>query len=189
MAAKTQFQSLSNAKLALPSLLMTLHPVIGGIVLSTIMAAILSTVSPIILACGTMFTRDIYRKLFNPSAADEHLLNMSRMATGLAGVVCILLALLLYGGSTILDIVYFAYTLRGSLFVVLLFAIYWKKTSTWGAVWAMIFTALAGFVWVVLKKILGQYPIHPMFTETYISVIVAFLSTLILSVLFPEKRF
>ncbi|MDY0091524.1 MAG: sodium:solute symporter family protein [Candidatus Vecturithrix sp.] len=188
MAAKIKFDALANAKLALPTLLMNLPPIIGGIVLSTILAAILSTVSPIILACGTMFTKDIYQKLINPSATDTQMLKISRLTTGLAGGICILLSLVLYGSTAILDIVYFAYTLRGSLFVVLLFAIYWKKTSTKGAIWAMLLTALTGFLWILFKKITGHYPIHPMLTETYISVIVAFISTFILSTLFPEDQ-
>ena len=38
------------------------------------MAAILSTVSPIILAAGTMATKDIYQKFINKDADDEKLL-------------------------------------------------------------------------------------------------------------------
>src|SRR5690606_3715977 len=54
MAARVSFPDIENAKLALPTLMMNLQPVAGGIVLASIMAAILSTISPIILASGTM---------------------------------------------------------------------------------------------------------------------------------------
>lgn len=181
MIARVNFPQLANAKLALPSLMMTLQPGAGGIVLASILAAILSTISPIILAAGTMITKDIYQRIIKPQATDKEVLKMSRLMTGLAGVTCIILAILLYGGTRILDIVYFAYTIRGSLFVVLLFGIYWKKTTPKGAIKAMSVTSLVGLYWVIYKAVSGQYPIHPGLTETYASVIVAAVSTVLFS--------
>ncbi len=189
MAARLKFPELANAKLALPTLMMELHPVAGGIVLASIMAAILSTVSPIILASGTMITKDIYQRKFKPEATDKEILLVSRITTGISGVICMAIALVMYGSSTILDMVYFAYTLRGSLFVVLLFGIYWKHTSKKGSIWAMVLTAFAGFFWVSYKSIFGEYLFHPMLTETYVAVIVAFFSTIIFSKLFPDENF
>lgn len=187
MAAKVKFPELTNAKLALPTLMMNLQPVAGGIVLASILAAILSTVSPIILASGTMITKDIYQRVLRPDATDRQVLFMTRVMTGLAGVICIVLALLMYGSTRILDMVYFAYTIRGSLFVVLLFGIYWRKTTPQGAIWAMIITALIGFFWVIYRSIFGQFPIHPEISETYASIIVAVISTVAFSVLLPKS--
>jgi SSS family solute:Na+ symporter len=187
MAARVKFPELVNAKLALPTLMMHLSPVLGGIVLSSILAAILSTVSPIILACGTMVTKDIYQRRLKTNADDREILRVSRIVTGLAGLICMGIAILIYGNTRILDIVYFAYTIRGSLFVVLLFGIYWRKTSSQGAVWAMISTALTGLFWVIYRGIYGQYPIHPLLTETYVSVIAAGLSTVVFSLIFKNE--
>lgn len=186
MAAKVQFPLLNNAKLALPTLMMSLPPVAGGIVLASIMAAILSTVSPIILASGTMVTKDIYQRVLKPEATDEEVLTMSRWTTGLAGVVCIILAVVMYGSTKILDMVYFAYTIRGSLFVVLLFGIYWKRTTTKGAIGAMLLTSFVGFFWVIYKSIYGSFPIHPSLSETYASIIIAAASTVFLSYILPS---
>lgn len=188
MAAKVKFPELANAKLALPVLMMNQEPLVGGIVLSSIMAAILSTVSPIILACGTMITKDIYQLKFKPQATDAEVLRVSRLVTGMAGVVCMAVAMLMYGSTRILDLVYFAYTIRGSLFVILLLGIYWRKTSSQGAIVAMVLTAAVGLGWVIYKSIFGEYPIHPQLTETYISVIVALVSTVVFSLLALGKR-
>lgn len=177
MAAKVCYPDLTNAKLALPTLLMDLHPVVGGIVLASILAAILSTVSPIILASGTMITKDIYQRKLKPEATDAEVLYVSRLTTGIAGVVCIFLSIFLYGSTRILDMVYFAYTIRGSMFVVLLFGIYWRRTSKKGAIYAMIITGIIGLFWVLYKGAVGHYPIHPMLTETYVSVITATVCT------------
>lgn len=188
MAAKVKFPDLANAKLALPTLMMNLTPVAGGIVLASIMAAILSTVSPIILASGTMFTKDLYQKVLKPDADERQLLFMSRLSTGIAGGLCMILAIFLYGSARILDMVYFAYTIRGSLFVVLLLGIYWKKTSSKGAIWGMVATGLVGMFWVAYKAVVGTYPINPNITETYAAVVVALISTVVFSLLFKKKE-
>ena len=140
MAAKVKLPGLANAKQALPSLIMEMNPVAGGIIFASILAAVLSTVSPIILAAGTMITKDIYHRLLQPDASDKKVLFVSRITTALSGVLCMVIAIALYDSARILDIVYFAYTLRGSLFVILLLGIYWKKTSQRGAISGMVVT-------------------------------------------------
>lgn len=187
MAAKVQYPDLANAKLALPTLMMDLNPVAGGIVLASIMAAILSTVSPIILAAGTMFTKDLYEGKINKNADDKKVLQVSRISTGIAGLVCIILSIFMYGSTMILDMVYFAYTIRGSIFVILLLAIYAKKTSEKGAVYAMVTTGVVGVFWVAYKSVTGSFPIHEALTETYASVIVAFISALIFNSIFKDR--
>ena len=175
MYAKVGFPDLTNAKLALPTLLMNMNPWMAGLVMAAILAAILSTASPIFLACGTLITRDLYctwkkTKNIPIQDRDRKLLRVSRSATFGAGMVCILLAVLLSSKTTILDIVYFAYSLRGSLFVVLLLGIFWKRTNWKTAICAMICTTVVGFLWVGYKKINGTYPI-PFLTETYAAVL------------------
>lgn len=187
MAARVKFPDLANPKLALPTLMMNLSPVLSGIVLASILAAILSTVSPIILACGTMLTKDIYQRKLKTQADDRRILWVSRIITGLSGILCMALAILMYGNTRVLDIVYFAYTIRGSLFVALLFGIYWKKASGKGAIWAMLSATLAGLLWVVYKSVFGEYPFHPLLTETYASVIVAALSMIVFSLLYSDS--
>lgn len=187
MAAKVQYPDLGNAKLALPTLMMDLHPVAGGIVLASIMAAILSTVSPIILASGTMFTKDLYEKKINKNADDKKLLKVSRISTGIAGILCTILAIFMYGSTMILDMVYFAYTIRGSIFVILLLAIYGKKTSERASVYAMIVTGIVGVFWVGFKSATGSFPIHPSLTETYAAVITAFISTLAFNAIYKDR--
>lgn len=187
MAAKVNFPDLANAKLALPTLMMNMSPVAGGIVLASIMAAILSTVSPIILASGTMVTKDIYQKRLKPTASDAEVLKMSRITTAIAGVICTVMAILMYGSTRILDMVYFAYSIRGALFVVLLLGIYWRKTSQKGAIWGMICTAVVGCFWVIYNGIYGHYPIHPAISETYAAVVTALVATVVFSLILKKN--
>lgn len=174
MVARVRFPYLENAKLALPTLLMSMSPIVGGFVMASIMAAVLSTASPIFLACGTLFTRDIYlQQKCGVQTDDKKILRISRWTTFTAGGLCILLALVFYDSQRLLDLVYFAYSIRGSLFIVLLLGIYWKKTSEKAAVYAMWTTGAVGLFWVIYKNITGRYPILPQFSETYAAVITA----------------
>ena len=176
--ARYSFPELTNGKLALPTLLMSLHPVVGGILLASILAAILSTASPIFLSCGTIFFRDIYEPRKN-DIDDKKKLVISRIATAVAGAITIVLAILLYNMQKVLDIVYFAYSLRGSMFVVLLLGILWKKVSPLIANTAMITTLGVGLFWVIWKQATGFYPINNYITDTYASIIAALFITLV----------
>ncbi|MDR1621859.1 MAG: hypothetical protein LBS00_05750, partial [Synergistaceae bacterium] len=91
-------------------------------------------------------------------------------------------------GIRVLDIVYFAYSMRGALFVVVLLGIYYKKTSEKGAIWGMMTTAIVGLFWVIYNGVTGHFPIHPSISETYASVVAAFISTLAFSWKFPRPR-
>ena len=176
--AKYRFPDLANGKLALPTLLMSLNPVVGGILLAAILAAILSTASPIFLSCGTIFERDIFER--NKSDLDnEKKLIVSRIATTIAGLITIVLAIVLYNMQKVLDIVYFAYSLRGSMFVVLILGILWKKVSPLVANIAMITTMGVGLFWVIWKQVNGHYPINDFITDTYASIIIALFITVI----------
>ena len=186
MYAKVRFPDLSSGKLALPTLLLSLNPWVSGMVLAAIVAAVLSTASPIFLSCGTLITRDIYSGVVRDNES-KNLLAVSRISTLIAGAVCIFAAVLLRRSSTILDIVYFAYSLRGSLFVILLLGIFWKPITRKAAIIAMLSTAAVGFWWVGYKSIFGQYPI-PVITETYAAIITSLAVAVVASLIDRNGR-
>ncbi len=190
MIAKVQFPGLADAKLALPTLMMSLNPISGGLVMAAIIAAVLSTASPIFLACGTLFTRDIYleTKLGRDRKDDDaHVLKVSRYVTLIAGITSIVLALIYYRQKA-LDIAYFAYSIRASLFVVLLLGIYWRKTSQKAANIAMLSTGLVGLFWIIYKNVVGQYPIHPNFSETYAAILTSLIVTVVGSIIAYKRK-
>lgn len=179
----------TSGKLALPTLMMNLSPFAGGIVLASILAAILSTVSPIILASGTMLTKDIYQGVIKKQATDTKVLRVSRVTTALSGVVCALAAIVFNSlNLRVLDIVYFAYSMRGALFVIVLLGIYWKSASEKGAVAGMLATAAVGGIWVIYNAVTGRFPIHPALNETYIAIITAFITTVVFSLIWKNDK-
>ena len=72
----------------------------------------------------------------------------------------------------VLDVVYFAYSLRGSLFVILLFGIYSRKyrPRETPVIVSMIVTLLVALFWVIYKAFAGTYPVSAGFSDTYAAV-------------------
>ena len=177
----------TDGKMALPTLMMHLHPIIGGLVLASILAAILSTVSPIILSAGTMVTKDLYQRVLRPNASDAEVLKMSRITTALSGVICAVGAIFLVNASAVLDLVYAAYSLRGAIFIVVLFGIYWRHASQKASCVSMVCTGVVAVLWVAVKLITGAYPLSIgsfAITETYAAVVVAAVCMLVFSKIF-----
>ena len=187
VAAKSALPELMmNMDKVVPQLNSTVAGILGGLVLAAILAAVLSTVSPIILAAGTMVTRDVYQRNINPNASDTQVLFMARVITALSGVICCVGAICLWNMAAVLEIVYAAYSLRGALFIVVLLGIYWKAASQKGAIISMIITAVVAVGWVGVKLVSGSYPLSIgsfTITETYAAVVAALVCTIVFSLI------
>lgn len=175
----------TEAKLALPTLMLNLPPLVGGVVLASILAAILSTAAPIFLAVGTMLSRDI-ASLWTDS--EKTLIRVSRFGIGAAGLLCMAGAMFLVNAGEILDIVYGAYSLRGAIFIILLYGIYWKHSTERAACVSLVVTALAAVIWIASRYITGQYPLAPWFSETYAAVLTAAISLPLAAMLQRDPR-
>ena len=179
---------LTDGKLALTSIMMSLPPIVGGLVLAAELAAILSTASPIILAAGTLLTKDFYQVKINNKATDKDVLRVSRITTAVAGIICCIGAITLVENNNVLDLVYSAYSIRGALFIVLIFGFFWKKATSKAACISMVVTSIVAICWVGFKLITGHYPIASWFTETYAAVLVATITMVIASFIYKPIR-
>jgi SSS family solute:Na+ symporter len=102
-----------------------------------------------------MVTKDIYQRVLKPNATDAQVLKMSRIRLLFPASYAAWEAIFLVNASKVLDIVYSAYSLRGALFIVVLFGIYWKRASEKGSIWSMLFTGVAAVVWTVVRSLPG----------------------------------
>ena len=117
--------TLISPKTVLPRLLTSpdfVHPVLGGLALAGILAAILSTVGPVNFAIVTIATKDIYHGIFNKSADDRKVLATARKLVLLVGVVTIPLAVYIEGA--VLDAAYVSYAIRAVGAIVIVLGIY-----------------------------------------------------------------
>ncbi len=162
MFARVLYPNIS-ARLALPTLLLGLPAWASGLVLAGILAAILSTVAPCILAAGTLLAKDLYASVIKPRANDQEVNRFSKLATLVSGVIAIILAM--YSTDTILGQIYFAYTLRASLAILVLLGVYWSPARKGPAVLAIVVTSIVAIGWEIYKGATGAYPagVHPMY--------------------------
>lgn len=157
-----------DAKMALPTLLMTpefIHPVLGGLAIAAILAAILSTIGPVSFAIVTIATKDIYHGLINKNASDESILKFAKRLVILVNVVTVPMALFIKGA--ILDAGYFSYAIRAIGAIVVLLGIYRIK---WISQHAVRFAFIGGMLAIVLSIIAKKYGWFDI-DKTYASII------------------
>ena len=100
--------------------------------------------------------------------------------------VLIVAAMGLVNASAVLDLVYAAYSLRGAIFIIILFGIYTKFASSRASIWSMWCTGIVAIGWVAIKLITGSYLIAGV-TETYAAAGVAVIATIIFSLIFKPS--
>lgn len=124
---------------------------LGALLLTAVLAAVLSTVDSVLLVIGPAFSHDFYGKLLCPHATESQRLKMARIATIVFGALPIFLTFMQ------LDVVQFivlAYSaLVGStVFAPLVLGIFWKRANTAGAMVAMV----SGFSVCLVWYLIGQ---------------------------------
>ena len=118
-------KSIVDAKTVLPRLLTTpefIPPVLGGLALAGMLAAILSTMGPVNFAIVTIAAKDIYHGLLNKSADDARIVAVARKLVIIVSLLTIPLAIFIRGA--ILDSGYVSYAIRAIGALIVVFGIY-----------------------------------------------------------------
>ena len=157
-----------------------LPPLIAGFVMAGILAATISSSDSYLLIAASAFAKNIYQGLFRRKASDREVLNVSRFTLLLIAVVAIIIAL--DENSVIFTIVSFAWAGFGATFgPLMLFSLFWKRTTREGAVAGMIGGAGMVFVWNLLIRPLGGmwdiYELLPAFVFSCICIVAVSLLT------------
>ncbi|WP_238915243.1 sodium/proline symporter PutP [Clostridium sp. YIM B02555] len=152
------------------------HPFITGIILSAVLAAIMSTISSQLLVCSSSITKDFYLTFLNKEASEKQQIVISRLAVLVVAAIATIFAYL--PNKTILNIVGQAWAGFGSSFgPVLLVSLYWKRMNKWGALSGMIVGGLTVIIWILSGLSTYVYEMIPGFTLSLISVIIVSLLT------------
>ncbi|NRT89479.1 sodium/proline symporter PutP [Clostridium beijerinckii] len=152
------------------------HPFITGIILSAVLAAIMSTISSQLLVCSSSITKDFYLAFFNKEASEKQQMVIGKLAVLVVAAFATVLAYL--PNKTILDIVGQAWAGFGSSFgPVLLLSLYWKRMTKWGALSGMIVGGVTVILWIVLGLSSFLYEMIPGFSLSLLSVIIVSLLT------------
>lgn len=153
------------------------HPLIGGFLLSAILAAVMSTISSQLLVTSSSMTEDIYKAFLKKDASSKHLLFISRISVLLVAVIAFLLSLT--PKDSILNLVGNAWAGFAAAFgPLIILSLFWKKTTTQGALTGMILGALTVLAWVYIPHNYKElYEIIPGFSISFVATIVVSLLT------------
>ena len=165
-----------NPKMVLPTLMVTpefIHPVLGGIALSGIFAAILSTVGPVNFAVVTIATKDIYHGLINKTAPDQKIISTARKLVIIVNLFTIPLAF--FASGAILSTAYISYGIRAIGAIVIMMGIYKRGWITLEGVRLAFFGGTLAVLVNILLRILGIIDIE----DTYVAVGAALLFIII----------
>lgn len=150
------FPNLEHSDLAFPALATQLfHPLLAGIVLAGIAAAMMSTVDAMLITVSVSVTRDLFQRL-RPDASPKLLRLIGTLSTVVAAAGAAVIAL--NPPSYILAIVQVALAGLACTFAIpLLGALYWPRATGRAAAWSMIM----GFTVLYLLYLPGPFQ-HPL---------------------------
>ncbi len=126
-----------------------IDPLIGGVALAAVLAAVISSGGPILLSSSTMFVTDWIPG--SGSWSDDRKLKAFRVTTIVYGVVAATIAWRGQIGS-ILDLLLLGFAMVVPPAITVGFLIYWKKTSEKGAFWGMVLGYGGGLIWYGLIR-------------------------------------
>ena len=141
--------------------------VFAGVLLSAIMAAIMSTADSQLLVSASSFTNDLYKRV-KKNASNKELILVSRVAVAAVAVVAAGLAMNTESEffKVVMKMVSFAWGGFGASFgPLILLALFWKWTNLAGAIAGMVVGALTCFVWkfVLAAKFAEAHPIFGLY--------------------------
>ena len=162
--------------------------VLGLLLVSTMMAIIVSTADSFLLIPATNLTRDVYLRYVNPSAAEKQILLISRILVLVLGLVAFLLVSQF---KTILNAAFTAYNIYGtSITPALLAAFLWKRATKEGAIASIITGASVTIIWTFfLPHWSGFVGLSPFLKElTYPAATLSILALVIVSLFTPPPK-
>ena len=145
------------------------NPWVAGILLSAILAAIMSTLSCQLLVCSSALTEDFYRGFLRPRASQRELVWFGRAMVLAVALLAIWIAR--DPDSRVLGLVSYAWAGFGAAFgPVVLLSLSWKRMTRNGALAGMV----AGAITVIAWKHTGSalYEIVPGFIVGTIAIVV-----------------
>ncbi|MDD6275835.1 MAG: sodium/proline symporter PutP [Clostridia bacterium] len=157
-----------------------MHPLLAGVVMAGILAATISSSDSYLLIAASAFSKNIFQGIIKKDATDKQTMTVSRITLLAVALVGVLIAL--DEDSVIFTIVSFAWAGFGATFgPVMLFSLFWKRTTRAGAIAGMVSGGAMVFLWkLVIKPIGGVFRIYellPAFLFSCIVIVVVSLLT------------
>lgn len=148
------------------------HPLVAGVFLAAILAAVMSTADSQLLVTSSSFTKDFYKVVLKKDATDKELVLISRIAVVVVAFIAFLIAT--NPDNSVLGLVSYAWAGLGASFgPIVLISIYWKRMTRNSAIAGMIVGGLTVIIWKQLEGgLFDVYEILPAFIFASITIFV-----------------
>ncbi|MDO6455036.1 sodium/proline symporter PutP [Neptunomonas phycophila] len=153
------------------------HPVVAGILLAAILAAIMSTADSQLLVSSSALAEDFYKQVFNKDATQKQVVLVGRVAVIGLSIIALLLAL--NPDSSVLGLVSYAWAGFGAAFgPTLVLSLYWSAMNRKGALAGVIVGGLTVVVWKQLSGgLFDLYEIVPGIVFATVAIVAVSLAT------------
>ena len=138
--------------------------ILGLLLVSTMMAIIVSTADSFLLIPATNLTRDVYLRYVNTSATEKQILLISRMLVLVLGLIAFLLVSQF---KTVLSAAFTAYNIYGtSITPALIAAFIWRRATSEGAIASILMGMAVTIIWTFfLPSWAGFSDLNPFLQE------------------------
>jgi len=150
-----------------------LPPLLAGLAMAGILAATISSSDSYLLIATSAVSKNIYQGIIKKDASDKEVMFVSRAILLLITLIGIIIAM--DENSVIFEVVSFAWVGFGATFgPIMLFSLFWKRTTRAGAIAGMISGGGMVFMWKLLIRplggVLGIYELLPAFVISCIAI-------------------
>ncbi|MBM6588865.1 sodium/solute symporter [Brevibacterium sp. RIT 803] len=167
MSMRVISPDLENADLASSVFATDVVPsVLGALMLTAVIAAVLSTVDSVLLVIGPAVSHDLYAKFIRPDASERQRMVVNRVATIALGVLPIILTFMQLDVVQFIVLAYAA-LIGSTVFAPLVFGMFWRKANRFGAIFAMV----GGFGVCLLWYLIGQPFVSPVIPGILVNVL------------------
>ena len=131
-----------------------LPALLAGVIMAGILASTMSTADSQLLAASSSVTENILKNAFGLKLSQKATMILARVAVVAISIMGVIMAL--DQNSSVFTIVSFAWAGFGATFgPLMLFSLFWKRTTKWGALAGMLSGGIMVFVWKYLIAPLG----------------------------------
>ena len=167
-----------------------LPPLIGAIMMTTIVGIIISTADSYLLVPTTTLIRDIYLNYVNKNANEKTIVFLSRGLVVVLGVVAYIVSLGFAKSEGFFERALYAYTIYGAAITPsLVAALFWKGATKHGAIASILVGTLTTLLWKEASFVKGLIPngIYATMDEVLPAIAFSVLSLVFVSIFTREK--
>ena len=164
-----------QATMALPFMIMQLHPVISGLTLAALWAADVSTACQILLGAGTLFSQDVYKRFINPSINEKDYTLVNRYAILGLGLITLWFA---FNAVGIVMTMLIGLSLTTAFTLVFLFTMFAPSLCRRDSAF---YTTLAGMLTLLIWQVFPVVQVfaHPIYMEWIVCLITFFIVAIV----------